>query len=363
LDLTRLKRGGKMRIENVGERMSFGNFTSVPTCQIRGLLMIRLVIVLIFLLSIHAFAVEKIVLHRSKGIDFLEKMDSFDYYYKKLNDIDIDDEYNFYFLDYHFGTILRVDGNTGKLINAISRRGQGPSELHDAQSIRVKNNMVFVSDYGFQGVKIFEKNGKIIKEFKTKTGAWDFNLDVSDQNKIFISQRSSDGSPCIAVYNIKGEYLSEFVKFQVDLGNRKSLLLNRTFIFQLDNEGNMIVVFTLKKLVQKFNRHGVLLWKKAIKNDIIAKFNTDTKISFDRGAVRYQSGVFDMDIDAQNNIVVGHSGGGVVYDKYGNTIHLIEFDPPANLNQFRLYANKLLKISLRGRSVNIYKFGLNKEGN
>jgi hypothetical protein len=347
-----------MRIVNVGERMSFGNFTSVPECQIGGLLMKRLALILIFLLSIHSFAVEKIVLKTSESIDFLEKMESHDYFYKKVNDIDIDDENNFYFLDYHFGTILRVDGNTGKLINHISRRGQGPAELQHAKSIKVMNNMVFVSDSGFQGIKIFEKNGKLINEFKIRSRAYGFHIDVDRRNKIFIKQRSPDGSPCIAVYNSKGEYLTEFVKFRVEAGDRKSLLLNRTFIFQLDNEGNVVVIFNLRKLVQKFSGKGILLWEKSIKNDVIAKFNTDTKISFDRGAVRYQSGVFDMDINAQNNIVVGHSGGGVIYDKYGNTIRLIEFDPAANLNQFRLYANKLLKISLRGRSVNIYKFGL-----
>jgi hypothetical protein len=322
----------------------------------------RIVALLVFLMAAHMFPAERIILKDAESIDFLEKMESHDYFFKKIMGVDIDDEKNLYFLDAHLCTILRVDGKTGKLINSISRRGQGPGEVHFPFGIRVRNNMVFVTDAGFSGVKIFEKNGKLVKEFKTKSSALHFHLDVNKKNQIYVKQGSSDGSPNISVYNINGKLLRELVKFPVKPGDRRGHLLNSQFVFKLDKEENLVVVFLLKKIIKKFNGKGELLWERKIQNEVYDKFKTDSKISFKpNGAIYFSTSIFGMDIDDNNNIVVGHLGGGIVYDEHGHVIHLIEFDPPGQLNQFLLFDHKLLHIIILGRRINIFDFNLEEQ--
>jgi hypothetical protein len=185
---------------------------------------------------------------------------------------------------------------------------------------------------------------------------------VNKKNIIFLKQNSTDGSPNISVYNTKGEKLREFVKFPVNKGDRRSHLLNSQFIFRLDKEENMIVVFLLKKVVKKFNIKGELLWEKKIKNEVFDKFDGDSKIRFkENGAIHFSIAIFGMDIDDGNNIIIGHLGGGVVYDKNGNVIQLFEFEPAGQLNKFRFFDNKLLHIIVFGRSINIINFNSSKE--
>ena len=207
-------------------------------------------------------------------------------------------------------------------------------------------------------MKIFEKNGKLVKEFKTRSSSRNFGIDVNRKNKIFLKQHSSDGSPNISVYNMKGERLYEFVKFQVGEDERREYVLNDNFIFKLDSEENMVVLFLVKKLLKKFNRNGELLWEKEVKNRIMDEYNLDSNVRFNpNGTINIQSSVFDMDIDEKNNIYVGHVGGGAVFDKNGKLINLIDFEPIGQLNQFLLYDNKLLQIVVWGlNGINIFKF-------
>ena len=318
----------------------------------------QIIFLMAVLLAVHIFPVETIVFNNSESIDFLEKMESHDYFFKKIFDCDVDENNHLYLLDPYLGTVLRIDANTGKLINSISRKGQGPAELQFGNSIRVKNNLVFVTDEGFSGVKIFEKTGKLVKEFRTRSSSRNFCIDVDRKNKIFLKQHSSDGSPNISVYNIKGERMYEFVKFPVDEDDRREYMLYDNFIFKLDKEENMVVLFLLKKMIKKFNRNGQLLWEKEIKNRIIDKYDTGPNIRFNpNGSINYTSSVFDLDIDGKNNIYIGHVDGGAIYDKNGTMINLIDFEPIGQLNQFLLYDKKLLQIVVWGlNGINIFKF-------
>jgi len=99
----------------------------------------RIFFLFIFLLSIHVFPIEKIILKESESINFLYKMEKNEVFATYIKAVDVDDKNDFYLLDYKLGAVLRVDGKSGRLINTISSRGQGPGELSGPCALRVRN--------------------------------------------------------------------------------------------------------------------------------------------------------------------------------------------------------------------------------
>jgi hypothetical protein len=310
--------------------------------------------VLVFVLAYGLFPENTILLKKSESIDFLEKIEANDFFMKAILGVDVD-ETCIYFLDQAQGTVFRVDKNTAKLVNTIGSKGQGPAELQYGDSFRVINKMVFVADTGFSGIKIFTIDGKIIKEFKTSSQPkW---IDVNRRNEIFCSGVSSEGYPNISIYNMEGKKIREFLKFPCKESWGTSYLLNSKVIFRMDNDENLTLVFILKKLVRKYNKMGVLLWEKEIKNKILDKYNTDPQFDVrETGAIYYKEYVFSIGFDETGNIIIGHVYGGVIYDKNGNMIYLIEFEPQRNLGNFRVYDGKILEIGALGSSIYIYDY-------
>jgi len=312
--------------------------------------------VLVLLMAVGLFPEDTILLKTSESVDLLEKMEANDFFMKAILGVDVD-ENCIYFLDQALGTVFRVDKNTAKLVNTIGSKGQGPAELQYGDSFRVKNKMVFVADTGFNGIKIFTIDGKIVKEFKTSSPPkW---IDVNQRNEIFVSGVSSEGYPNISVYNMEGKKVREFLKFPYKDTGGASYILNSELIFRMDNDENMVVVFILKKLVRKYSKMGVLLWEKEIKNKIMDKYNTEPRFDVrNTGAIYYHRSVFSLGFDETGNIIVGHVYGGVIYDKDGNIVHLIEFEPPNNLDTFRIYDGKILAISGLCREINVYNYNI-----
>ena len=316
---------------------------------------------LILLMAVGLFPEDTILLKKSESSDLLEKMEANDFFMKGILGVDVD-ENCIYFLDQALGTVFRVDKNTAKLVNTIGSKGQGPAELQYGDSFRVINKMVFVADTGFNGIKIFTIDGKIVKEFKTiSQPKW---IDVNQRNEIFVSGVSSEGYPNIAVYNMEGKKIREFLKFPYKDTGGASYILNSELIFRMDKDENMGVVFLLKKLVRKYNKVGTVLWEKEIKNKIMDKYNTEPRFDIrSTGAIYYHRSVISLGFDETGNIIIGHVYGGVIYDKNGNMIHLVQFEPPSNLGNFRIYDGKILAIVNLGSDINVYQYNINRRSN
>lgn len=315
---------------------------------------------ILFFFAVCLFSVDTIPLDSNKGIDFLQKMEAHDYFFGRISEIDaVGNE--FYFLDTKLGTVLRIDNRTGKLINSISSPGQGPFQLHSPSGLRVKNNMVFVSDMGFSGIKIFQPDGKPIKEFKTVTLVFrEPGLEVNAKNEIFLKCKDSNAYPAIFVYNMDGKKVRTFTSIKLEERTQKSYIMNIQFTFKLDSEENVVVLFTAKKQIRKYDKNGTLLWQKELKNEIIDGFDTDPHWKFqENGAVHFKTSVYGMDIDSNDNIVVGHVGGGAVYNKAGELIRLIRGDTA--LYNFRFYNDGLLHVAAMGYLINIHNFVIKNE--
>lgn len=313
--------------------------------------------IVIILIGGYVFAVEEIVLKESESIDFLEKMEQHEVFLKFISDLDIDEDNNFYFLAHEVGTVFRIDGKTGKLLNTISSPGQGPAELNIPRSIRVMNKMVFIPDTGFGGVKIFSIDGKLINEFRTEHSiGW---LDVNKRNEIFVREADTDGTPIVSVYNMKGERIRKLIRMQVkDINNKMEYIFTREFIFRLDNKENLLVLFTEKKIIRKYTANGDLVWEKKVDNKIIDSY-PHKKPRYGQGGVVYSSvSVFYLDIDKDENTIVGHVGGAMVFNKDGEFIRLIKTEPPLNMDEFKLFNNdeNILHLIVGGMKIHILNY-------
>ena len=68
--------------------------------------------------------------------------------------------------------------------------------------------------------------------------------------------------------------------------------------------------------------------------------------------------VYHMDIDGDDNIIVGHRAGCMVFNKKGETINLIQREPVINFHLFKIYNNdrNLLLIVVCGDMINIFNY-------
>jgi DNA-binding beta-propeller fold protein YncE len=311
---------------------------------------------IIILISSILFPVERIVLRQSDSVDLLEKMNSNEVFVKWLMGVDLDRNQNAYFMDVRYSTIVGVDIITGKRIATISSKGQAPAELHRPTAVSVNGNRVFVADKGYGGIKIFSLKGEFIKAFKTNTPPdW---LEVSTKNEMLVKESNSDSTPVISVYNIDGKKKKNLITFGIKpKTDRTSFILNKKFIFKIDNDGNIVVLHFLKRLIRKFDTGGVLLWEKKLENEILDKFDTDDqKVQYNKGSISGTRAVFGLDIDPENNIVIGHVGGGSIYSKEGKLVGLLVFEPLMNLDLFKVLQDKILTINTFGNIIRVYPY-------
>ena len=323
-------------------------------------------IILLFL-GLNLFSVEIVVYKDTDCVDFLELLEENDVMFYQISAVDADESNNLYFLAHKLCTILRIDGKSGKLINTIGSKGQGPAELDIARTIRVINGKVFVPDSGFGGVKIFSVNGSLIKEFRTHhTISW---LDVNQKEDIYVKESESDATPIIALYNNDGKRLSTIVRFPFKgMPDRLEMSNQSHFTFRVDSEGNVIVLNDRARTLLKYNSNGRLLWNKRIENEILDKYlHLEKKPHFDKlGNIRSTTIVRKyMDIDKNDNIVIGHAGGGMVVDKNGNTFKLIKFESLLkHLQIFKVFGNdsKLINLIVLGDYIDVIDYTKIKKG-
>lgn len=312
---------------------------------------------LLLIIVIPLFSWKKTIIKQDDGFDFLEKLIDNNLYIKWINSVEIEGNF-LYLLDLKICTISRVDIQSGKLINTISSKGQGPNELSTPINLAIKNNLIFISDFSGVGIKIFNVDGKPVKEFKTeRQPTW---IDVDSKNQIWVNETNLEGFPVVNIYNINGQKIKNFVEFRSTKKkeDKTEHLLNKKFIFQLDSKENLVVLHYLQRLLKKYNPQGKLLWEKEIKNEILDSFmkNSTEKISYNKNTSSGTRAIFGMDIDANDNILVGQAGGGAKFRSDGEELELIIFDPPMNFDIFKIFDHKIININSFGRIINIYPY-------
>lgn len=232
-----------------------------------------LLLLLLFILPGNQWAVERVVL--KNGINLGEKLANNNVFFKWCYDFVLEPENDrAYFLDKVYGKIFKVELSTGKLIKTISSKGQGPAELHRPKNISLQNNKLFVLDTGFNGVKIFDIEGKIVSEFRFQNLYCNSrNIVVNEKNEIFIGHPDPQKNTMVSVFNMKGEKLRALVPIE---GGIEALAWNKIsrnqFILKMDEKGNIYLLFYMLRKLAKYDNQGKRLWEIDIKNELLDSY-------------------------------------------------------------------------------------------
>ncbi|MCP4216942.1 MAG: hypothetical protein GY765_19995, partial [bacterium] len=248
----------------------------------------KMLIVFLLLLgcSLHQLGVEEVSL--TNRINFEEKMSKNEVFLKRCTAFDLNYAANrVYFVDKNYGHILVVELSSGKLVKTISSKGQGPAELHEPTSMRIRDGKIFVLDRGFGGIKMFDTEGRNLGQFRLKTIPWRWTrIDVNDKGEIFVGSLDRNDKSMVSVYDSKGTFLRALIKYKgTDLAKASRKKSGIQYFFKLDNDGNIVLLFYMLRQMAKYDAEGNQLWSVEIKNRILDeyppeldKYNSNGKI-------------------------------------------------------------------------------------
>jgi len=331
--------------------------------------MIRTVLVLlmaVFLGGIPLLLCGQETIILKNGINLEEKMADNEVFLKNCVAVEMEPENNvIYFLDQRYCEIFKVDLSSGKLLKTIGNRGEGPQELHFPIDMAIKNKKIFVLDRGFNGIKIFDVEGKFIDEFRfQKTVGSTRTIDVDEKGEIFLGSLDSNENKMVTVFDAKGKKKRFLIDYKGKNDMSPDALAQRHYKIRLDNKGNIVILYDILRKVAKHDSKGKLLWEKKIKNKILDQFPDEDFIKSNGKTVSTQFSVFNMDIDDADEIYVGFAGGGCVFSKSGELKTLIRMKRILNTTQkeedvslylFDINKNMLVNILLNGRYIDRYE--------
>lgn len=301
---------------------------------------------------------ERIILKESEATDLIRLLEDHQIFITRIQDMDIGDKDDLYILDDRSGNVVRMDLETGSLVNKISSLGQGPTELMMPSVVRVRNKKVFVLSEGHNGIRIFSNAGDFLGGFRTESiPRW---MDVDENEYIYVAEADQRANPVISVYDAHGKKVRTAITFQFEgqaLKDKAELVKRQSFTFRRDSAGNFVILFYLSRQIQKVNPNGALLWEKKIENSVLKPFlkNESTKYN-ERGqpTITYLVDNFDL---KEDNIVIGHVGGGCVYNREGELIDVIEVqtikprDNPPGLTRPKVIGDRLVGIYSDGSAM------------
>lgn len=300
------------------------------------------------------FGGEKIQLNES--IDLGKKMVSNNIFLNWCDHFDADDE-ALYFLDKNFSMVFKVDGETGKLIKTISSPGQGSFELQSCDYLRVQNKKVFILDRMFGGIKIFDTDGKGIKELKLSIPMNFLTMDVNEKDEIFFGFIDKKNNSMVSVYDINGK----MIKSLIPLKNKAITPLDKYYYYvvKLDKTGNIYLLHYMSRELEKYDPSGKLLWQKSLTNDALKRIENDETISEPaKGSLSVSNRhIFELEITPKNNIIIGHNGGGCLLSPNGDLKALFIMQKKfEDISTPRIQKNYLINLNNMGSYVFKYPF-------
>ncbi|MCP4218407.1 MAG: hypothetical protein GY765_27470 [bacterium] len=321
---------------------------------------IAIVLILVFVFASLQFGIEEIT--PTNRINFEEKMAKNEVFFKDCAAFDLDPATDrVYFLDKSYGHILVVKLSSGELIKSISSKGQGPAELHNPTSMRVRDGKIYVLDRGFGGIKMFDTEGKSSGQFRLRalTSHW-ARIDANSNGEIFVGDLNRNDKMMVTVYDPKGTVLRTLIKYKGEDVAKAFTRKSRTqFYLRLDNEGNIILVFYMLRQVEKYDPKGNLLWAGKLKNRLLEDYPAELDKYIDDGRI-YQSTkhVFDVDVNEANEIIVGHAGGGSVFSPDGKITQSLVITTP--YNEKTINVGLLLFRVRNGKLMNYIPFAIDQ---
>ena len=174
-----------------------------------------------------------------------------------------------YIIDAGSHRILSFDIR-GKLLAQFGKKGAGPSEFYYPYSIDMDSrDNIFISDLGNDRIQLFDLNGTYQGELQFTTG--NMRLDRFGDFPVTRARGDFDYAPDnpdifpddynVQVYTQKGEKKYSFSRKQ-DFNNGQMNVKGNEVYLDFDNSDNIVVVYTYRNLIEKYDPHGKIIWAK-----------------------------------------------------------------------------------------------------
>jgi len=152
---------------------------------------------------------------------------------------------------------IKKFNDRGLLIKKAGRKGQGPGEFLAVRLVKYFNGLLFVTDQNRPGIQVFDEDLNYRKHIPLKMQIWDLN--ILSKNKIFISTPFIAKPEKIIAIDFEGNSKVDMSYFQ---GKQDYWMNFRKF--EIDNLGNLYVVFAFEDRIEKFDRNLKRIWSKSL---------------------------------------------------------------------------------------------------
>lgn len=287
-----------------------------------------------------------------RSMDYQDVLIANDVFTRNIKDVEYLDGF-IYFLDRHFCSVFKVEFKTGKLIKTIFSRGQGPGELMQPVGLKIYKGKIYVLDEGFNGIKVASTDGEFLTEFRLTGIVGDRNLEINNSNEFLIPQMHEKTNTYVDVFSLEGKFKRSIIQVPPD----KSLKLNRIHYFiRADSQDNIILLFTVTGELKKYDKNGTLLWETLVENEVLDSFDTGKVYRSSSETINTTRCIFHLNVLPDDSILVGHCGGGCLYDSNGKMNTVLTFTEKTNLNIFEICDSQLVNTLVFGKTINVYDF-------
>ncbi|NIM91408.1 MAG: hypothetical protein GTO17_10730 [Candidatus Aminicenantes bacterium] len=219
--------------------------------QGKFLLLILLIVTILPFLSLRGEELKIISLKEALSIGSLDDDDLYMWV-----GVTSDSKGNIYLTDAMDCSIKKFN-DRGHLVKKAGRKGQGPGEFLAVRLIKYFNGLLYVTDQKRPGIQVFDEDLNYQQLIPFSKQIWD--LKILSEKKIFISTPFIASPEKIMVIDFEGNSKMDTSSFD---GVQDFWLNFRKF--EVDNQGNLYVVFTFEDRIEKFNQNLEKIWSKSL---------------------------------------------------------------------------------------------------
>jgi len=167
--------------------------------------------------------------------------------------------------------ILVCDSNLNFIKSFGGRQGKGPNEFVVPSYATLKNNKLYVHDWG-SGIKIFDfEENELLNRMKIISPFLKVNFVVNNKGNILISNISPEEPHLFTEYSEDGKIIKKYGK-RISVSDDPMINFTRNVCKLYSDESDSIyyALFMEYPLLRKYNEKGELIWEKNIAD--ISKF-------------------------------------------------------------------------------------------
>jgi hypothetical protein len=233
------------------------------------------------LITLAAETVKTVQLSKKDVTDIVELLDENEVYLRKPVGFESGKNGYFYYLDRQYNVLMKVEKKTLKLAKSFSKKGEGPFEHRFPGSLRVKNGKIYVLDFTYSGIRIFDMDLNPVKEMRFGTYLEAYQLfngdllgkfnrfDVSTKGEIYIRAYDSKTKTALQVIDSNGKLARNLLpvsaSFEKDIEN---WAIENLFSIQLDSRDNLMILYPKDGVLKMFTSQGKLIRERILYQDI-----------------------------------------------------------------------------------------------